>query len=167
MMDCTTVQVPMEPRLKLSKTSSNPLVDATFYRSIIGSLRYLVHSRPDIAFAMGYVSRFMEKPTIEHLSAVKHLLRYIAGTKNYGCVLHRGGEKLELVGYSDADMAGDLDDRKSTTGCLFFLNGCPVAWQSIKQQSIALSSCEAEYMAATPAVCQAAWLRRLLGELLN
>jgi hypothetical protein len=71
------------------------------------------------------------------------------------------------VGYSDADMAGDLDDRKSTMGCLFFLNGCPVAWQSVKQQSIALSSCEAEYMAATTAACQAAWLRRLLGELLN
>jgi hypothetical protein len=71
------------------------------------------------------------------------------------------------VGYSDADMAGDLDDRKSTTGCIFFLNGCPVAWQSIKQHSIALSSCEAEYMAATAAACQAAWLRRLLGELLN
>jgi hypothetical protein len=67
MMDCTTVQVPMEPRLKLSKTSSNPPVDATFYRSIVGSLRYLVHSRPDIAFAVGYVSRFMEKPTPRHV----------------------------------------------------------------------------------------------------
>jgi hypothetical protein len=167
MVECTTVQVPMEPRLKLSKTSSNPPVDVTFYRSIVGSLRYLVHSRPDIVFAVGYVSRFMEKPTTEHLSTVKHLLRYIAGTKNYGCVLRSSGEKLELVGYSDADMAGDLDDRKSTTGCLFFLNGCPVTWQSVKQHSIALSSGEAEYMAATAAACQAAWLRRLLGELLN
>jgi hypothetical protein len=167
MMDCTTTQVPMEPRLKLSKASSNPLVDVTFYCSIVGSLRYLVHSRPDIAFAVGYVSRFMEKPTREHLSVVKHLIRYIAGTKNYGCVLHSSGEKLEHVGYSDADMAGDLDDRKSTTGSLFFLNGCPVTWQSVKKQTIALSSCEAEYMAATAAACQAAWLRHLLDELLN
>jgi hypothetical protein len=64
-------------------------------------------------------------------------------------------------------MAGGLDDRKSMTGCLFFLNGCPVAWQSVKQHSIALSSCEAEYMAATAVAYQAAWLRRFLGELLN
>jgi hypothetical protein len=71
------------------------------------------------------------------------------------------------VGYSDADLAGDLDDRKSTTGSLFLINGCPVSWQSVKQKTVALSSCEAEYMAATATACQAAWLRRLLGELLN
>jgi hypothetical protein len=167
MTNCTTSQVPMEPRLKLSKDSSNPPVDVTLYRSIVGSLRYLVHSRPDIAYAVGYVSRFMEKPTTEHLSAVKFLLRYIAGTKNFGCVLRSSSEQLRLVGYSDSDHAGDQDDRKSTTGSLFFINGCPVTWQSVKQQAVALSSCEAEYMAATATACQAAWLRRLLGELLN
>lgn len=71
------------------------------------------------------------------------------------------------MGYSDSDHAGDLDDRKSTTGSLFLINGCPVTWQSAKQQAVALSSCEAEYMAASATACQAAWLRRLLGELLN
>jgi hypothetical protein len=71
------------------------------------------------------------------------------------------------VGYSDADLAGDLDDRKSTTGSLFLINGCPVTWQSVKKKTVALSSCESEYMAATATACQAAWLRRLLGELLN
>jgi hypothetical protein len=167
MMDCTTSQVPMEPRLKLSKEISNPPVDVTLYRSIVGSLRYLVHSRPDIAYAVGYVSRFMEKPTTEHLSAVKSLLCYIAGTKNFGCVLRSSSEQLRLVGYSDSDHAGDQDDRKSTTGSLFFINGCPVTWQSVKQQAVALSSCEAEYMAATAMACQATWLRRLLGKLLN
>jgi hypothetical protein len=101
-------------------------VDVTLYRSIVGSLRYLVHSRPDIAFAVGYVSRFMEKPTMEHLSAVKHLLRYIAGTKNLGCVFRSSTNRLELVGYSDADHADDLDGCKSTTGSLFLINGCPV-----------------------------------------
>jgi hypothetical protein len=70
----------------------------------------------------------MEKPMTEHLSSVKHLLRYIADTKNYGCVLRSSGKKLELVGYNDADMAGDLDGRKSMTGSLFFINGCPVIW---------------------------------------
>jgi hypothetical protein len=167
MTGCTTSQVPMEPRLKLSKESSNPPVDVALYRSITGSLCYLVHSRPDIAYAVGYVSHFMERPTMEHLSAVKFLLRYIASTKNFGCVQRSSSEQLELVGYSDSDHAGDQDDRKSSTGSLFFINGCPVTWQSVKQHAVALSSCEAEYMDATAMACQAAWLRRLLGELLN
>ncbi|XP_066342332.1 secreted RxLR effector protein 161-like [Miscanthus floridulus] len=111
----------MEPRLKLRKSSSNPPVDATLYRSVVGSLRYLVHTRPDIAFAVGMVSRYMEAPTTEHWSAVKHLLRYIAGSRSHGCVYRRGEGALELIGYSDADLAGDCDDRKSTSGALFFL----------------------------------------------
>jgi hypothetical protein len=94
----------MEPRLKLSKNSSSEPVDATMYRSLVGGLRYLVHSRPDIAFAVGFVSRFMEKPTTEHLVAVKQLLRYIAGTRSFGCVFTSSG-KLELIGYSDANLA--------------------------------------------------------------
>ena len=71
-------------RLKLSKFSSEPLVDATAYRSIVGSLRYLVNTRPDLAFAVGYVSRFLEEPREDHLVAVKHILRYVEGTKNWG-----------------------------------------------------------------------------------
>jgi hypothetical protein len=65
----------MEPRLKLSKDRKAPATDATFYRSVVGCLRYLVHTRPDISFAVGYVSRFMEAPTTERLATVKHLLR--------------------------------------------------------------------------------------------
>jgi hypothetical protein len=109
MGDCNSVQYPMEPRLKLSKYSSNPPVDATMYRSIVGSLRYLVHTRPDISFSVGMASRFMEAPTTEHLSMVKHLLRYIAGTLNIGCRYSTSAGVAELVGYSDADLAGDLD----------------------------------------------------------
>jgi hypothetical protein len=82
---CNPVHIPMEPRLKMSTVSSNPPVDATLYRSIVGSLRYLVHTRPDISFAVGFVSRFMETPTTEHWAAVKHLIRYIAGTLHLGC----------------------------------------------------------------------------------
>lgn len=81
---CNACQMPMEVRLKLSKNSTTPEVDSTMYRSLVGSLRYLVHTRPNIAFAVGYVSRFMEKPQQEHLVAVKHLLRYISGTIDYG-----------------------------------------------------------------------------------
>jgi hypothetical protein len=164
---CNPCSTPMEPRLKLSKASSNPPVDKTLYRSIVGSLRYLVHTRPDIAFAVGYVSRFMEAPTTEHWSAVKHLLRYIAGTRSYGCVYRRGEEAMELIGYSDADHAGDCDDRKSTSGVFFFLGQSPVSWQSQKQRVVALSTCEAEYIAGATAACQGVWLSRLLSDLVN
>jgi hypothetical protein len=153
----------MEPRLKLSKTSAAPAVNPTQYRSIVGSLRYLVNSRPDIAFAVGYVSRFMEAPTAEHLTAVKRILRYISGTLHFGCFYQKGRE-AKLVGYSDSDLAGDIDTRKTTSGILFFLGNNVITWQSQKQKVVALSSCEAEYIAATTAACQGVWLARLLAE---
>lgn len=81
---CNPCHMPMEPRLKFRKTNSGTLVDPTKYHDIIGSLRYLVHTHPNIAFAVGYVSHFMEAPTTEHLAAVKRILRYVAGTNNYG-----------------------------------------------------------------------------------
>lgn len=155
----------MEERLKLSRKSTAKEVDATKYRQIIGSLRYLVHTRPDLAFAVGYVSRFMERPTEEHMAAVKRLLRYIAGTINFGLVYPCGSGEAKLVGYSDSDLAGDIDTRKSTSGALFFLGASPISWQSTKQRIVALSSCEAEYVAATTAASQAIWLARLLGDL--
>jgi hypothetical protein len=166
MSGCKPCPTPMEEKLKLSKASSAPRVDATSYRSIVGGLRYLEHTRPDISFAVGYVSRFMEDPREDHLAAVKHLLRYVAGTVGYGLIYPRGGAKmLKLLGYSDSDMAGDLDGRRSTTGVIFFLGACPVTWQSHKQKVVALSTCEAEYIAAATASCQGVWLRRLLHEL--
>jgi hypothetical protein len=165
MEDCNPCQFPMEARLKLSKDSTAPPVDVTKFRSIVGSLRYLVHTRQDIAYAVGYVSRFMERPTEEHWVAVKHILRYIAGTLDYGCSYGRKAGGCNLLGFSDSDMAGDVDTRKSTTGVLFFLSNSPVSWQSQKQKVVALSSCEAEYIAATTGACQGTWLARLLGDL--
>ncbi|XP_062198808.1 secreted RxLR effector protein 161-like [Phragmites australis] len=163
MNDCNTVHVPMENRLKLSKKSTSPPVDASYYRSIVGSLRYLVHTRPDISFAVRYVSRFMENPTTEHLSAIKHILRYIAGMLHFGLSYTKGQGEIKLKGYSDADMAGDVDDCKSTTGVLFCFGDAPVTWQSQKQPVVALSSCEVEYIAASTAACQGLWLGSLLG----
>ncbi|KAL6311032.1 hypothetical protein AAG906_015921 [Vitis piasezkii] len=158
MKDCNPSQIPMEPRLKLSKESTSPPVDTTLYRSIVGSLRYLLHTRPDLAFSVGMVSRYMEKPTTEHMAAVKHILRYVKGTLNLGCVYEKKEGSLELIGYSDSDLAGDTDDRKSTSGLIFFLGSNPISWCSQKQKVVALSSCEAEYIAACAAACQGVWL---------
>jgi len=116
-----------------------------------------VHTRPDLAFAVGYVNRFMEWPTAEH----------VAGTPDYGLVYKRIPGTASFVGYCDSDLAGDIDTSKSTGGTMFFLGGCLVCWQSIKQKMVALSSCEAEYIAAASATTQALWLSRLLGELLG
>jgi len=151
---CKSTYTPMEPRLKLSKQSSSPVVDPTLYISIVGSLRYLLNSRPDLACSMGFVSRFMENPTTEHLAAVKRILRYISGTLDYGChYQRRRKEESLLIDYSDSDMAGDVDTRRSTSGVIFFLGNNLVTWQSQKQKVVALTSCEAEYMAGTTAAC--------------
>ncbi|XP_034593709.1 uncharacterized mitochondrial protein AtMg00810-like [Setaria viridis] len=155
---CNPSHTPMEPRLQLSKLSTAPGVDPIHYRSIVGSLRYLVNSRPDLAYSVGYVSKFMENPTTEHLGEVKRILRYISGTLSYGCQYQRKKEEASLVGYSDSDHAGGIDTWKSTSGVLFFLGNNIVTWQFQKQRVVALSSCEAEYIAAATAACQGVWL---------
>uniref|UniRef100_A0A453AK76 Reverse transcriptase Ty1/copia-type domain-containing protein n=1 Tax=Aegilops tauschii subsp. strangulata TaxID=200361 RepID=A0A453AK76_AEGTS len=167
MKDCNPSHVPMKPRLRLSKKSEAPAVDATEYRSVVRKLRYLTNTRPDLAYSVGIVSRFMEAPTTEHWAAVENILRYIKGTTNFGCVYLRKKKKemVELLGYSDSDMAGDVDDRKSTSGVAYFLGGSIVSWLSQKQKVVALSSREAEYIAAATAVCQGVCLGRLLGDL--
>jgi hypothetical protein len=113
------------------------------------------------------VSRFLERPTEEHLQAIKRILRYTTGTLEYGLRYGQRTGTTELVGYCDSDLTGDIDMRKSTNGALFFLDKSLVSWQSLKQWVVALSSCEAEYIAATTAATQAIWMARLLGELLG
>src|SRR5664279_4070383 len=108
------------------------------------------------------MSCFMEAPAQEHLAAVKHILRYIAGSLRLGCRYGRSSGEPRLVGYSDSDLGGDVDSRKSMPGSLFFLGSSPVTWQSLKQKIVALSSCDSEYVAAATAACQGIWLARLL-----
>ena len=164
---CNPAHTLMEERLRLSRNSTAAEVDPTHYRRLIGSLRYLVHTRLDLAFAVGYVSRFMERPTVEHQAAVKRILHYIAGTLDFGLHFTKAPGSARYIGYTDSDLAGDVDTSKSTSGVLFFLGNCLVSWHSIKQKVVALSSCEAEYIAASTAATQALWLSRLLTELLG
>jgi hypothetical protein len=128
MADCKAVATPMEERLRLSHDSTAEEVDATLYRRIVGSLRYLIHTRLDLTYTVGYVSRFLERPTEEHLQAVKKILRYIAGTLQYGLRYGRQTGTTRLVGYCDSDLADDIDMRKSTTGALFFLGKSLMSW---------------------------------------
>ena len=115
----------MEARVQLRKAGTTTTVNATNYCSIVGSVCYLVNTRHNLAYSVGYMSRFMEAPKEEHLLAVKRSLRYVVGTRGWGVTYctGRGKEKLELVGYSDSDMAGDVDDRKSTSEMIYFLSG--------------------------------------------
>jgi hypothetical protein len=166
MQDCNLCHTPMDTRLKIGKHNGGDAVDATKYRSIIGSLRYLVNTRPDLAFAVGFASRFMEAPGVHHWALVKQILRYLKGTIRYGC-RYSAGSAPNLVGYSDSDHAGDVDDRKSTSGIVFFLGSSIITWGSQKQKVVAQSSCEAEYIAAATAATQAVWLSRVLGAVLG
>jgi hypothetical protein len=95
----------------------------------------------------------MEAPTTEHLPVEKHILRYIEGTTNFGVVYLKERGKVKIFGYSDSDMAGDVDDHKSTSGVAYFFGKSPVSWLSQKQKVVAPSSCEAEYIAAATAAC--------------
>jgi hypothetical protein len=157
----------MEHKMKLSKVTDGEVIDAGAYRSLIESLRYLVNTRPDLAYSVGVLSRFMESPEKQHWTALKQVLRYVQGTTGLGCVF-RSGRGLEIItGYSDSDMAGELDDRKITSGQVFLLGSSAVTWASQKQKTVALSSCEVEYIAASAASCQAVWLSRLLGEMIG
>ncbi|XP_066392511.1 secreted RxLR effector protein 161-like [Miscanthus floridulus] len=155
----------MEERLKLTKESTTVKVDAILYWSIIDGLRYLVHTRPDIAFVVGYVGRFMEDPREDHWAAVKWLLCYIKRMVDQGIIFPKtGGSRLQLIVFSNADMVGDIDRRRSTSRVLVFLGLAPILWMSLKQKVVALYTCEAEYVAAATAACQVVWLRRLLGK---
>lgn len=149
-------------RLDLDKEGKN--VDEKLYRGMIGSLLYLTASRPDIMFSVCLCARFQSCPKESHLTCVKRIFRYLAGTKNLGLWYPRGGD-FALVGYTDADYAGYKVDRKSTSGTCQFLGQCLISWHSKKQNSVALSTAEAEYIAAGACCAQLLWIRQQLRDL--
>ena len=106
----------------------------------------------------------MFNPKVSYDAALKQVLRYLRGTLTYGLTYKRA-DKVRLLGYSDSSLNVDVDDGKSVTGHIFYLNESPITWCSQKQEIVALSSCEAEFMAATEAAKQAIWLQKLLSEI--
>ena len=167
MAECKQVETPSDPSMKLcKKTESEEEVDKVKYQSAVGSLLYLsTRSRPDIAFAVGNAARYCSQPSQTHWSAVKRVLRYLKGTTDLGLLYQHAN--VNLVGYSDADWAGDTNDRKSTSGYVFMMSGSAISWRSKKQTSVALSTAEAEYIALSSATQEAMWLRQLFSSLMK
>ena len=132
---------------------------------MVGSLLHAsIATRPDIAQAVGAVSKFNSCPTEAHLTAVKRIFRYLKGSINL-CIKYERSADNRLVGFSDADWAGDMNDRHSTTGNLFMMSGAAIAWSSKKQPVVALPTTEAEYVALSAATQEAVWLSRLLSDI--
>ena len=164
MFNATRVSTPMEPRTALS--DNDELLPANVpYREVIGSLNYLMTcTRPDIATSLSMVARFLNAPTRQHWKCVKRILRYLVGTKHVGIrFVHVGN--LKLTAFSDSDWAGDEYHRKSRTGFVVLLGGGPINWTSRLQDTIALSSTEAEYIAMTETAQDLIWLQYLLESL--
>ena len=166
MADCNPVSTPMEPGKHYEETPDDEEGFKTReFQALIGSLVYAsIATRPDISEAVGKLSQHMSRPNKEHWVAAKRVLRYIKGTLQFGLNFERS-DNFELIGYSDADWAGDVDTRKSTSGYIFKLGKATVAWASKKQSVVALSTTEAEYIALCSATQEAVWLRRLLRSL--
>ena len=164
MGDAKSLSVPADPHVAL-----NPVVEGEEkaekvpFREAVGSLMFLaIVSRSDIAYAVNSVSRFLNNYSNDHWRAVKRRLAYLSGTIGHAIEFRGGGS--EHVGYSDADYAGDVETRKSTTGYMFQLAGGPITWASQRQKIVTLSTTEAEYVAASATSREAIWLRRLLSD---
>ncbi|XP_075076388.1 secreted RxLR effector protein 161-like [Nicotiana tabacum] len=131
------------------------------YRGIIESLLYLTASRFDIVFSVGLCSRFQSNPKESHLKAAKRILRYLKGTQDL-VLYYPLGDSFNLIGYANADYAGYLVDRKSTSGMSHFLGSCLISWGTKKQNSVALSKAKAEYVAVASCYAQLLWIKQTL-----
>jgi len=155
---------PMASSAKLYQDPEGKLINEKLYRGMIGSLLYLTASHPDIIFSVCLCARFQSTPKESHLTATKRIFRYLVGTKNFGLWYPKGGDFL-LVGYSDADYAGYKLDRKSTSGTCQFLGPSLVSRHSKKQNLVALSTAEVEYIAAGACCAQLLWIMQQLRDL--
>lgn len=163
MEECNLVKNPIVPRHLLSKMGAREAVDPTTFTQLVGSLRYLNSTTPNLIYFVNLVSRYMENPSEQHMLTAKRIPRYVQGTTGYGIHYKPTGEQ-KLVGYVDSDYARDLDDRKSMFGYVFMLGGGEVSLASKKQPIVSLSTTEAEFVAAAFKACQAVWLRNVLEE---
>ena len=161
MDNTSSKRTPIGTTTSLDKDESGKCVDQKTYRAMIGSLLYLTASRPDIMFSVCICARFQSNPKESHMKAVKRILRYLKDTTNYG-LFYSKSSSLDFISYSDADFAGCKTDRKSTSGTCHFLGHSLISWCSKKQNSVSLSTTEAEYIAASLACAQVLWMKQTL-----
>jgi hypothetical protein len=147
MKDAKPIKSPMGTNGHLDLDTGGKSIDQKVYRSMIGSLLYLCASRLDIMLSVCMCARFQDDPKEVHLRAVKRIMRYLVYTPKFG-LWYPKGSTFDLIGYSDADWVGCKIDRKSTSGTCQFLGRSLVSWASKKQNSVALSTVEAEYIVA-------------------
>ena len=161
MNEAKPMKTPMSTTLDLKPNLDGKEVDQKVYRSMIGYLLYLCASRPDIMYSVGKCARFQASPRQSHFEAVKRIFRYLVHTPNFG-LWYPKGSTFQIMGYLDADYAGEKTDRKSTSGGCQFLGRSLVCWSSKKQNCIALSTTEAEYISAASCCAQLLWMRQTL-----
>ncbi|KAG8485799.1 hypothetical protein CXB51_019195 [Gossypium anomalum] len=164
MENCKPTSTPVVVGAKLASQGDHEQVSESTYRSLGGCLLYLTASRPDIMFAISLLSRFMHCCNEKHFQVAKRVLKYIKGTLSYRLQFGKA-ESLKLVGYTDSDWVGSINDLKSTSGYAFTLGSAVFCWSSKKQNVMAQSIAEDEYVAAAGAVNQAIWLRKILADL--
>jgi hypothetical protein len=160
-IDCKSKDTLMTTDIRKVRDSDSDPVDPSLYRQLIGSLMYLVNTRPNICFVVNTLSQFQVEPRHEHWIAAEHVLRYIRGMLNYGLRYTSSGD-IQLHGFTDSDWAGSAEDRRSTSGMCFSLGSAMISWGSRKQKFVALSTAEAKYIAACEACTKAVWMRKLI-----
>ena len=166
-----STSTPMVPNSALSADDEDLLNkdEKSVYMSIVGSLMYaMVCTRPDLAYTLSRLSKFMANPATRHMTAARHALRYLCGTQN-ACIHYARGtaatERAHVDAYSDSDFAADVDTRRSTSGYVFTYNGSAICWKSKQQDMVTLSTMEAEYVGLTEACREMIWLQSLMADL--
>ena len=143
----SSVRIPMSPNVELTIDLLGKSVDLSLYKSMIGSLFYLTTNRPDISYSVEVCARYQANPKESHMIALKRIIKYVKITADFGVWYSKNTNDV-LVGYFDADWAGNVDDRKSTSGGCFYVGNNLVSWMSKMHNSISLSIAEAKYIAA-------------------
>ena len=164
MIDCKPADTPIIANQKLHMEEGVKLANTERYQRMVGKLIYLSHTRPDIAYAVGVVSKFMHQPQVTHMNAVWRIIKYLKGTAGHGVLFQSNGH-LGIQAYTDADWGGDKGDRRSTSGYFTLIGGNLVTWRSKKQKVVALSSAEAEFRGIARGLTEVLWLKKLLTEI--
>jgi Reverse transcriptase (RNA-dependent DNA polymerase)/Integrase core domain len=166
MTSCNGIQLPLKDDLHASDQDPLTSEEQKDYQSLVGALNWAaVVTRPDISYTLSRLSKFLSKPAKSHKEAAKRTLRYLAGTKNYGLIYGINPADAELFGYTDSNFAADTENRRSTSGFLFMLNGACIHWQSKQQSLVARSTHEAEYVGMATASYEISYLRKLLADI--